>query len=119
LAGNNSGKRRIKQGGWQAIEQWLLVTVLVNSYLIALYFGAEEEFKYESQDKFRLEIIEALLHLRKDIEVPRKRAFCHINQEAFKVPMHCHQEAKMLTRKDCAACKELRHWDRPKKSCFV
>jgi hypothetical protein len=115
LAGNNSGKRRIKRGGWQAIEQWLLVTVLVNSYLIALYSGAEEGVKYESQDKFRLEIIEALLHLGKDAEVPRKRVFCHTNQEAFEVPIHRHQEVKMPTRKDCAACKGLRHWDRPPK----
>jgi hypothetical protein len=35
LAASNSGKRRIRRGAWQALDQWLLVTVLVNTYLIA------------------------------------------------------------------------------------
>jgi hypothetical protein len=43
LAGSNSGRRRIRRGAWQAIEQWLLVTVFVNSYLVALYSKVDRE----------------------------------------------------------------------------
>ena len=93
----------------------MLVIVLVNSYLIAIYSGAKEGVKYESQDKFRLEIIEALLRLGKDAGGPLKRLFSSTIQEALEVLLHRHQEVKMPTRKDCAACKGGRHWDRPPK----
>lgn len=49
LAGSNSGERRIRRGAWQALEQWLLATVLVNTYLVAFY----SRDKVEGKIKFR------------------------------------------------------------------
>ena len=43
LASSNSGRRRIKRGAWQALDQWLLVTTLVNCYLVAFYSNVEGE----------------------------------------------------------------------------
>ena len=50
LASLNSGRRRIKREAWQALDQWLLVIILVNCYLVAFY----SDIKEERQIKFRL-----------------------------------------------------------------
>ena len=56
LASSNSGRRRIKRGAWQALDQWLLVTTLVNCYLVAFYsdIEGERQVKFRSQQDFRL-----------------------------------------------------------------
>ena len=63
LASSNSGRRRIKKRAWQALDQWLLVTTLVNCYLVAFYsdIEGERQVKFRSQQDFRLQIIDALL----------------------------------------------------------
>jgi hypothetical protein len=42
LIAQNAGLRHVKEGGAQALEHWLLRTILVNSYLLALYSNAPE-----------------------------------------------------------------------------
>jgi hypothetical protein len=56
LASLNSGHRQIRRGVWQELEQWLLVTVLVNCYLVAFYIDMEEEkqIKFRNQRDFRM-----------------------------------------------------------------
>ena len=117
LQGHNSGLRIIKRGGAQAVDQFLLLIVLVNCYLLSLYakWEGEHTLKHRSQDDFRIKLVEALLATGKDAQVPRKRGYSHINAEALEVPVHRHQHVKMPTRKDCAACKGVRHHDRPPK----
>jgi hypothetical protein len=56
LASSNSGHRQIRRGVWQALDQWLLITVLVNCYLVAFYamVEGEREIKFRSQRDFRI-----------------------------------------------------------------
>jgi hypothetical protein len=50
LTAMNSGLRRVKRGAHQALEHWLLRTVLVNTYVIAQIWLREEELvKLRSQ----------------------------------------------------------------------
>jgi hypothetical protein len=115
LAGSNSGRRRIRRGAWQAIEQWLLVTVLVNSYLAAFYSEVEEErqIKFRNQHDFRIQIIEGLLAMSQRAAGPKKRRFSDSNYEDSDAQITGHHHAKRPTRKDCAACKGGTYWERP------
>jgi hypothetical protein len=120
LQGHNGGYRLIKRGGTQAIDQFLLLTALVNCYLLSLYsnWPGEERTKrqkYRSQTDFRIDLIEALFEAGKDAQVLGKRAFSYTNAEAYEVPLHQHEHVKMSTRRDCAACKGVTHADRPPK----
>ena len=56
LASLNSDHQRIRKGAWQALEQWLLVTILVNCYLVAFYIDIKEEkqIKFQNQQDFRI-----------------------------------------------------------------
>ena len=56
LAATDYGCRRIKRGTWQALEHWLLSTVLVNMYLVSLYsnINREREVKFRNQRDFRI-----------------------------------------------------------------
>ena len=83
LASSNSGKRRIRRGAWQALDQWLLVTVLVNTYLIAFYSRkkVETKIKFRSQKDFRVQIIDSLLEMGKDTPGPRKRQRASTNTD--------------------------------------
>lgn len=117
LQGQNAGLRRIKRGGAQAVDQFLLLTVLVNCYLLSLYakWEGERTVKHRSQDDFRIKLVEALLAAGRDAKVQKKRVYPFTNAEALEVPLHRYQHVKMPTRKDCAACKGVRHHDRPPK----
>jgi hypothetical protein len=42
LTAQNPGLRRVRRGGSQALEHWLLQTVLVNCYLLALCSNVPE-----------------------------------------------------------------------------
>jgi hypothetical protein len=68
-----------------------------------------------SQDNFRIQLVELLLILGKDAEVPKKRVFPYTDSDAIEVPLYQHQHVKIPTRKDYAACKGVRHQDRPLK----
>ena len=117
LAGHNGGFRRLRRGAIQALDHWLLRTVLVNCYLIALYSdtGRERLINFRNQDDFRLQLVDSLLALGdqcRNAKVPRKRTFGHMNGESIEVPVHRHEHVKMPTRKDCMACKGVRYGDR-------
>jgi hypothetical protein len=109
LQGHNSGQRRLRRGGGQAVEHFLLMTVLVNCYLSAFYSEWEGKRKPRSQDNFRIQLVKALLVFGQDAEVPKKRLYPYTDSEALEVPLHRHEHIKMPTRKDCAACKGVRH----------
>jgi hypothetical protein len=118
LQGQNGGLRRIKRGATQAVDQFLLQTVLVNCYLLSLYAkweGGERVVKHRSQDDFRINLVEALLAAKRNAKGPGKRVYPFTNSEGLEVPLHYHEHVKMPTRKDCYACKGVRHQDRPLK----
>ena len=116
LQANYAGLRRIRKGGTQAIDHFLLLTAVVNSYLLFLYSNWPHEIvKTRSQVDFRTRLIESLLEAGKDALGPRKRSFSGVNQEAYEVPIHRHRQVKMATRSNCAACKGGRYQDRPLK----
>lgn len=114
LQGHNQGLRRIRRGGGQAVDQFLLSTVLCNCYLLSLYSNWDE-IGHWNQDNFRVKLVEALLVIGTDGKVPCKRLFPHTDSESFQVPLHHHSHVKMPTRKDCTACKGGQHSDRPLK----
>jgi hypothetical protein len=115
LAGSNSGRRRIRRGAWQAIEQWLLVTVLVNSYLVAFYskVDGERQIKFRNQHDFRMQLIEGLLAMSHNEPGPRKRRFSHSNCDDSDARITDHHLSKMPTRRDCMACKGGTYLERP------
>jgi hypothetical protein len=86
-------------------------------YLLAKYSKIEgnREIKFRSQDNFRLKLVESLVDAGKDAKVLPKRNLLHISLEGLEVPVHQHQHIKMTSRKDCVACKGVRHGDRPPK----
>jgi len=51
LTAQNAGLRHVERGGYQALEHWLLRTVLINYYLLALYSDLPEprEVNFRSQ----------------------------------------------------------------------
>jgi hypothetical protein len=115
LASSNSGHRRIRRGAWQALDQWLLITVLVNCYLVAFYamVEGEREIKFRSQRDFRIQLVEGLLAMSQRGPGPQKRRFSHSNYDDSEVPITNHHHAKRLTRSDCMACKGGTYWERP------
>lgn len=112
------GLRPIRRGGGQALEHWLLVTVLVNTYLIARHSPPSEttSINFRSQRDFRLKLVQSLLVLGKELSrLSRKRSIAHMSTKAIASPVSSHTMVKMKSRRQCAACKGLRHSDRPQK----
>jgi hypothetical protein len=107
LASLNSGQRRIRRGAWQAIDQWLLVTVLVNSYLVAFYSEVEgkRQIKFRNQHDFRIQIIEGLLKIGKGVLGLRKRRFSYSNCDNSNTQITDYHHEKRLSKSDCAAYK--------------
>jgi hypothetical protein len=107
----------VKRGGAQALEHWLLRTVLVNCYLLALCSDIPEprNINFRSQQDFRRQLIRALLAIGKASNISLKRRIARISQEASQVPIESHERVKMAKRGYCIACKGLRFGDRPKK----
>ena len=119
LKSYNPGERMIRRGGWQAVWNRLLHTVLVNSYLLSIHATAEDynnltkEGRWTKQVKFRKEIITAFLHARDDVRGTRKRSLSHGNKQEFTVPVHRHSLIKMLLRRNCKNCLGERYGDPP------
>jgi hypothetical protein len=113
----HSGLRRIKRGGSQALEHWLLITVLVNCYPISLNSGQEAtpDIKFRSQKDFRLQIVRSLLELGKAALPSGKKKVAHMSIDAAFIPIKDHELVQMKGRRHCVACKGLRHSDRPQK----
>ncbi|PMD64480.1 uncharacterized protein K444DRAFT_479219, partial [Hyaloscypha bicolor E] len=68
LTTQNAGLRHVERGGHQALEHWLLRTVLVNCYLLALYSDVPEprEISFRSQQDFRRQLVSTLLAKAQD-----------------------------------------------------
>lgn len=117
LAGTNSGKRRIRRGAWQALDQWLLVTVLVNTYLVSYYSDVEGKrpINFRSQRDFRIQIIEGLILMSKNALDMRKPHEPRTKPRLSDIPSISHHQEKRRARKDCAACKGHTFWNRPKR----
>ncbi|KAH7360062.1 hypothetical protein BKA65DRAFT_546797 [Rhexocercosporidium sp. MPI-PUGE-AT-0058] len=102
LKSYNSGERTIRRGGWQAIWNWLLHTVLVNCYLLSIYTTAEDHTKLSKEDRwtkqviFRKKIMSAFLHAAGGNPGTRKRALLPLNQPQVKLPGKRHTKVKML-----------------------
>jgi hypothetical protein len=89
LTAQNAGLRHIRRGGHQALEHWLLRTVLVNCYLLAYCSDIPEprEVSFRSQQDFRRQLVGGLLAKGRDKEISPKRRISRISQEASQVPV--------------------------------
>jgi hypothetical protein len=99
LTAQNAGLRPVRRGGHQAIEHWLLRTVLVNCYLLALCNKKADSdlpssINFRSQQDFRIKLIGSLLAMGGHsegvedlIELSSKRRISKISQEAIQLPI--------------------------------
>jgi hypothetical protein len=117
LTTQNSGLRHVVRGGAQALEHWLLRTVLVNCYLLALCSDIPErrQISFRSQQDFRKQLVGALLAIGKDSDISPKRRIGRISQGANQVSAQAHKQVRMSKKGWCVYCKGLRYRDRPKK----
>jgi hypothetical protein len=117
LTAQNAGLRHVERGGYQALEHWLLRTVLINCYLLALCSDVPEPraVSFRSQQDFREQLIGALLAKGRDGKLCRKRRISQISQAADQVPIRSHEQVKLAKRGECVYCRGLRIRDRPKK----
>jgi hypothetical protein len=117
LTAQNAGLRHVRRGGHQALEHWLLRTVLINCYLLALCSDIPEprQVSFRSQQDFRRQLIGALVAKSRASEVCPKRRISHISQGAGDVPPREHELVKLGKKGRCVCCQGLRFTDRPKK----
>jgi hypothetical protein len=117
LTTQNAGLRHVYRGGHQALEHWLLRTVLINCYLLALCSDVPEprNVSFRSQQDFRRQLVGALLAKGRGGEVCPKRRISKISQGAEQVPISEHILGKMGRKGSCVSCQGLRFGDRPKK----
>ena len=118
LTAQNPGLRCVKRGGSQALEHWLLRTVLVNCYLLALCSDVPEprQVSFRSQQDFRKQLIGSLLSMAKDTSICPKRRISRISEGVDQVPLQSHEQVKMGGKRGyCVVCKGLRFGDRPQK----
>jgi len=117
LTANNPGIRPIRRGGHQALEHWLLRTVLINSYLLALHASPNQPTKvrFRSQVEFRRRICDRIFAMTTSHTNPNfARRIAHMDPLAM-APLHNHQNIKMASRAQCCNCKGGRISDRPLK----
>ena len=117
LTAQNPGLRQVKRRGHQALEYWLLRTVLINCYLLALYSDIPEprEVNFCSQTDFWRQLVTALIAKGREGEVCPKRRISPISQGADQVPRESYELVKLGRRGIYVYCKGLRFKDRPKK----
>jgi hypothetical protein len=117
LTAQNAGLRHVERGGHQALEHWLLRTVLINCYLLALCSDLPEprEVNFRSQQDFRRQLISALIAKSNGGEHCPKRGISRISGGADQVPIRAHKQVKLERVGECVNCKGLRFTDRPKR----
>jgi hypothetical protein len=117
MTSRNPRYRPIRRGGHQALEHWLLRVALINSYLLCLLSDVESPrpISFRSQQDFRIQLVDALLHKAPELQISRKRRVAHISTEAENLPSREYEIVKRSTRKGCLCCGELRLGDRPQK----
>jgi len=78
LTAMNSGLRHVKRGGHQALEHWLFLVALVNSYLLSYMSEVPDPdnrpINFRSQQDFRRQLIAALVQLSKASPIVPKRS---------------------------------------------
>jgi hypothetical protein len=81
LTAQNAGLRHVRRGRAQALEHWLLRTVLVNIYLLALCSDVPKPrpISFRSQQDFRRQLVGALLAMGKDSDISPKRGISRIS----------------------------------------
>jgi hypothetical protein len=81
LTAQNAGLRHMERGGYQVLEYWLLRTVLINYYLLALCSNIPEPraISFRSQSDFGDQLTSALLTKGRESEVCPKRRISHIS----------------------------------------
>ena len=119
LTAMNAGLRRVKRGVWQALEHWLLCTVLVNIYIIAqVWLRESERVKLRSQVEWRLRIVEGLLEAvkiaLKDSLVYLKSTISYRKRAYPDTDLDKYMPVKGKKRR-CVYCKGMRPGDRPLK----
>jgi hypothetical protein len=84
LTAQNPGFRPVRRGGSQALEHWLLRTVLVNCYLLALCSDVPEprQVSFRSQQDFRKQLIGSLLSMSRETSISPKRRISRISEGA-------------------------------------
>jgi hypothetical protein len=117
LTAQNAGLRHVERGGHQALEHWLLRSVLINTYLLALCSDVPEPraVSFRSQSDFRDQLIGALLARGKASNICTNRSISLVSQEATETVPQLHKRVRMAKRGWCVACKGLRLRDRPRK----
>jgi hypothetical protein len=93
LTAQNAGLCHVERGGHQALEYWLLCTVLINCYLLSYCSDVLEprQVSFRSQQDFRRQLVSALLAKGREGEVCPKRRISHISQAAEEVPLWSHE----------------------------
>jgi hypothetical protein len=93
LTAQNAGLHHVERRGNQALEHWLLHTVLINCYLLALYSNVPKprELSFRSQQDFRTQLISSLLAMGRDFNVCPKRRISKISQGADLVPVGAYE----------------------------
>jgi hypothetical protein len=117
LIAQNARLRHVRRGGHQALEHWLLRTVLVNCYLLSHCSNVPKprEVCFRSQQDFRKQIIGGLLAKGRDGDICPKRRIAHISHEAKHTPVNSYKQVKMASKGWCVSCQGLRYRDRPRK----
>jgi hypothetical protein len=92
----------VRRGGHQALEHWLLRTVLINCYLLALCSDIPEprQVSFRSQQDFRRQLIGTLVAKSRASEVCPKRRILHISQGAGDVPPREHELVKLGKKRE-------------------
>jgi hypothetical protein len=121
LIAQNAGLRQVERGGHQALEHWLLYTVLTNCYLLALYSDIPEprEVSFRSQQDFRRQLVSALLAKGKGSKICLKRGISRISGAADQVPARAYNQVKLGRLGEYVSYKGLRFRDRPKKRLIL
>jgi hypothetical protein len=92
MASHNAGLRQIVRKGYQAIKHWLFRITLVNSYLLSLYSNlkGQREVNFRLWQDFRIQLVNALLHIAKNAQVSPKRRISYMstNAKTFLVRQH-------------------------------
>lgn len=121
LTAMNSGLRCVKRGAAQAVEHWLLRTVLVNTYVVGQIWRRENELvKLRSQVEWRDAVIEGLLEasqrVAEDTPLHPRTGISHRKNVTFDGKLCSNpQPVKTVKPKQCKWCLGHRPGDRPLK----
>jgi hypothetical protein len=122
LTAQNTGLRYVERGGHQALEHWLLRTVLINCYLLALYSNVPEprEVSFRNQQDFRRQLVYILVTKgRSSSKICPKRRISRISQGANRIPVSLHKLVNLSRRGIYIYYKGLRFKDRPRKRIIL